>query len=98
MCGAGILHVEYPHDAVEHVLIGVVGLAVIHVILLAMCSLVPCNEPVLLGEVVVCAVAPTPTTAAAIAAVVHSPLGAAEAAWQDANPSNINLIFMDVVC
>ncbi len=65
-----ILHAEYPHGMVEHVLVGVVHLAVMHVILLAISSLVPCDESVLLGEAAICTVAPAATAAAAAAIVV----------------------------
>jgi hypothetical protein len=60
--------------------------------------LVSCDEPVLLGKAVICAISPTLTVTAAAAAVIPAPLGTAEAAPQHANPSNANLIFMDVMC
>jgi hypothetical protein len=59
----GILRMEYPYDAVEHVLIGCSPL-----VLLTMCGLIPCDEPALLGKAVVCA------SAAAAAAVPAPPL------------------------
>jgi hypothetical protein len=77
------LHVEYLHDAVENVLVGVVCIAVMHVVLLAMCNPVPCNEPALLGKADVCTIAPAD---AAAATANPTPLGAAEVAQGHANP------------
>ncbi len=69
----GILCMEYPHNVVEHVLVGVNCLTVVHVVLLTMRGLVPSNEPVLLSEAVVCAIAPAPAAATPSATVNPPP-------------------------